>query len=260
MLGSAKTSIDWSAFAGVVAGSALVMASGCVFNNYIDRGIDKKMSRTKKRAIAAGDITAKQAIVFGTVLGLLGTVILIKFTNPLTTVAGLAGFFFYVVVYGFFKRRSKYGTLIGTISGAVPPLAGYTAATNSLDGGALLLFLILVAWQMPHFYAIAMRRFEDYKAARLPVWPVENGMKSTKIQILFFIVCFIVLCILLSLIGYTGIVFALVMAGAGIYWLGMGIRGFKVENDKLWAKKMFVFSLLVLLTLSVMLSVGGRLV
>lgn len=238
----------------------MVMASGCVFNNYIDRDIDSKMSRTKKRATVTGEISARSVIIYGSLLAAAGAAALALLTNPLTLAAGLTGLFFYVVIYGYAKRRSVHGTLVGSISGAVPPLAGYLAATGRLDLGAVLVFLVLVAWQMPHFYSIAMFRYKDYKAAGLPVLPVKKGMKATKLQILFYIIGFIAVCALFTLSGYTGLVFLAVMAIIGLYWLVMAVKGFNAKDDTVWARKMFSVSLIVLLVLSVMLSVGGRLV
>ncbi len=240
-------------------GTSLVIASACVFNNYIDRDIDKHMARTKKRALVTGLIPGPIALTYATVLGLLGFLILSIYTNWLTVALGFVGIFSYVVLYGIGKRRSVHGTLVGSISGAMPPVAGYTAVTNRFDSGALLLFLILVFWQMPHFYAIAMRRYNDYAAAKLPVLPVKKGMKTTKVQILFYILAFSVAAGLLTVLGYTGYIYLIVMAGLGLYWLWLGLKGFKASDNTAWAKKMFLFSLIVILGFSIMVSVGSRL-
>ena len=127
-----------------LAGISLVIASGCVFNNYLDRHIDKKMARTKNRAIVQGLVSKQQALTYASVLGLLGLIILAVHTNWLTVAIGVAGLFFYVIVYGIAKRRSVHSTLIGSISGALPPVAGYTAVTGRLDAVAITLFFILV--------------------------------------------------------------------------------------------------------------------
>jgi len=163
-------------FAATLAGTSLVIAAACVYNNYIDRNIDKRMARTKKRALVQGTISGKHALIFATMLGVLGFALLLAYTNTLVTVIGVIAFIDYVVLYGISKRRSVYGTIVGSISGAAPIVAGYVAVTNQFDLGALLLFFILVYWQMPHFYGIAMYRFDDYKAAGIPVLPVQKGM------------------------------------------------------------------------------------
>lgn len=240
----------------LLIGTSLVVAAGCVFNNYIDRDIDKKMKRTKKRALVSGVISGTTALSYGAVLGLVGFGVLILGTNWLTVFVGLIGLFFYVVVYSLGKRGSIHGTLIGTISGATPPLAGYVAASNHLDGGALIVFLILVFWQMPHFYAIAMFRNQDYAAAGIPVWPVKKGMRSTKFQILFYVGAFTLAVAALSAFGYTGYTFLVIMGLLGLYWLQKGVKGFKTADDVRWGRGMFGFSLIVLLTLCLMLSIG----
>jgi protoheme IX farnesyltransferase len=240
----------------MLAGTSLVIASACVFNNYIDRGIDEKMAPTKKRALVTGSVSGVSAMVYAVILGLLGFIILVLYTNLLTAAIGLTGMFFYVVVYGAAKRKTIHGTLVGSISGALPPVAGYTAVTNRLDTGALLLFIILVCWQMPHFYGIAMYRFKDYKAAGVPVWPVIKGMPSTKLQILLYATAFTIAAVMFTVFDYEGYSFLIVMVLVGLYWLYRGIRGFKATDDKLWGRKMFLLSLVIILVLSIMLSVG----
>jgi protoheme IX farnesyltransferase len=242
----------------VLAGSALVIASGCVCNNFIDRGIDDKMARTKKRALVSGTISGRAALGYGTILGLLGFGVLIAYTNWLTVAVGAVGMLFYVVFYSIGKRKSVHGTLIGSVSGAIPPVAGYTALSGHLDAGAWILFVILTAWQMPHFYAIAMYRFNDYKNAGLPVLPVVKGMRQAKIQIVTYIVAFIVATSLLTIAGYTGVIYLVVTAALGLWWLWKGINGFrKGVDDAKWARKMFFFSLIITLTIDIMLSVGA---
>lgn len=244
-------------FISLLAGTSLIVACGGVFNNYIDRDIDKKMKRTKKRALPSGKITGRAALAYGTVLGAAGFGLLALYTNAITCAIGALGLFFYVVVYGAAKRRTPHGTLIGTISGATPPVAGYAAFTNHLDGGALLLFLVLVCWQMPHFYSIAIFRLKDYRAAGLPVLPAVKGLRRTKLEILVYTALFTGVVFLLTIFGYTGVIFLVVMAGLGAYWLWRGIRGFKAKDDTVWARQMFGLSIVVLLSLSVMLAVGS---
>lgn len=246
-LASKTTGYDWGAFAAMLAGISLVIGSGCVFNNYLDRGIDKKMERTKQRALVNGDISVQHALLFGGVLGIVGAGILGVYTNLLTMAIAIVGFIFYVVIYGIGKRATVHGTLIGSISGAIPPVVGYTALSNDLDTAALLLFIIMTTWQMPHFYAIAMYRLKDYKAAGIPVLPAVSGMRATKIQILGYIVAFIIASLSLTILGYTGLVYAAIMATIGFIWLARGIAGFKATDDIVWAKQMFGFSLLALL-------------
>ena len=257
---ASKGSVDLGLLAATVGGLSLVVASACVFNNYIDRGLDQRMDRTKKRALAVGSLRPKVAIAYATTLGVAGFALLAIFTNWLSFFIALTAFIFYVVFYGIAKRRSVHGTLVGSLPGAAPPVIGYCAVTGQLDGGALLLFLIMVFWQMPHFYAIAMYRFADYKAAGLPVLPVKRGFAETKIQILLYISAFIVALCGLTIFGYTGYAYLVVAGLVGLAWLALGIKGYRAINDKLWARQMFLFSLLVTLVVSVMISANSLLV
>ena len=214
-------SFSLSSMIAVMAGTALVIASGCVINNYIDRGIDKHMKRTKKRALVLGEISGRQALVYAAVLGALGFTVLALWTNAPTVVVGIIGFIDYVVAYGFWKRRSPAGTLVGSISGATPPLAGYLALTGQFDAAALIVFLIFAAWQMPHFYAISLYRSEEYKAAGIPVLPLKKGRQYTKAAIIAYTIVFTVCCIALSIWGYTGVTFAIAM---GVTWCALAVQ------------------------------------
>ena len=244
-------------FLSTLVGLSFLMASASVFNNYLDREMDKKMARTKNRALAKGTISVKKAILFATLLGLLGILVLALFTNLLTVWIALAGFFAYVVLYGIWKYRSIYGTVIGSISGSVPPVVGYCAVSHSFDMGAFLLFMILALWQMPHFFAIALYRLEDYAAASIPVLPVIKGVHRTKIHMLFYIIAFMVVLFLLNLFGYTGSTYLVIAALLSCSWLWLCIQGFKSDNHQLWARKMFLFSLIVIVVLSVIIAVDG---
>jgi protoheme IX farnesyltransferase len=237
-------------------GISLVIASGCVYNNYLDRKIDEKMERTKKRALVAGRISGRNALIYATILGLLGITILFVYTNALTTALAVLGHFFYVVVYGYFKRHSTFGTIVGSIPGAVPIIVGYCAVTNRIDLGAVLLFLILVVWQMPHFYAIGIYRLKDYAAAGIPILPVEKGIEHTKIQMLFYIAAFIITTVLLFTFGYTGYGYLAIACILGIAWFVYGIRGIKTKDTDRWARKMFALSLINLLIFSIIISVS----
>lgn len=251
---ASKGDIDHGLFAATIAGTALIIASGCVVNNYIDRGIDAQMARTKKRALVQGNISPISAISFAAILGSAGFVLLVLFTNTLAVIAGAVGYIGYIVLYGWTKRHSVHGTLVGTLSGSMPPVAGYVAVTDRLDAGALLLFLIMVSWQMAHFYAIAMYRFDDYKAAGLPLMPIKAGMYVTKLQIVLYIAGFAVATSVLTMLGYTGIVAQLVLGIIALLWLWRGVQGFKAADDKAWARKIFGFSLLVITIFSITIS------
>lgn len=240
-----------------LAGISLVIASACVFNNYIDRGIDEKMARTKKRALVTHTISPRAAIFYSLLLGCIGFFILARFTNLLTVLLGLVAYINYIAAYAYAKRRSVHGTLVGSISGAIPPVAGYTAVTNDLDGAALILFLIMVFWQMPHFYSIGIYRLKDYRAAGLPILPVKKGIKSTKLQIMLYIFVFVLACVALSVFGYTGLSYLVVVASLGLFWLWEAVKGFNARSNSQWARQMFFYSLVITLATSIMLSLNS---
>lgn len=230
----------------MLMGLGLVIASASVTNNYLDIGLDKKMKRTLKRALVTGKISKKSAISFAATLLAAGGLVLGLLVNEISLAFALFGWFAYVVVYGYFKRRTTLGTAVGSISGAVPPVVGYVAVTGRLDTAAILLFLILAFWQMPHFFAIAMFRAEDYTAASLPVLPVKKGFRITKIQCLIYIIAYIVASVLLTIYGYTGKVYLVFMLLAGGYWLFRALQGYRTKDDTAWARKLFFTSLIIL--------------
>lgn len=254
---ASRGTIDWSVFIGITTGTILVIASGCVFNNYIDRDIDKKMKRTANRALVTGTISGSSALIFAGLLGLGGLAMLFSLTNSLTTLIGFIGLYSYVVLYGLAKRKTKYGTLIGSIPGAIPPLAGYTAVTGSLDMAAGLLFLALVTWQIPHFYAIAIFRSKDYAAAGLPVLPLVDGVRKTKYSILYYVGLFTITATALTLTDNTGGVFLAIVTTTGLIWLWFGIKNFRMKDSNAWARQMFFASLFVLLVFSFALSIDS---
>lgn len=243
---ASKGILDFKLFLATLAGLAFIMASACVFNNYIDRQTDRKMERTKSRALATGLISVTSAISFAFVLAIIGNLILFLFTNLLTVLVAAGGFFVYVILYSFWKCHTIYGTAIGSLAGAVPPVVGYCAVTNNFDLGAAILFAMLVLWQMPHFFSIAVYHFDDYSAAGLPVLPVKKGLLRTKIHMLLYILGFILSAALLAFFNYTGNLYLLVTITASLSWLGLCVKGFTSDNDQLWGQRMFYLSLITI--------------
>lgn len=236
---------------------SLTMASGCVFNNYIDRDIDQKMKRTASRPSVTGEISGRAMLLFGSILGSLGFITLAVGTNPLTILIGVIGFIDYVVLYGYTKRSTVHGTLVGSISGAVPPVAGYTAITGHIDAAAILLFVIMTLWQMPHFYAIATFRHNDYRAADLPVLPVKHGILAAKKQLVAYVVAFSLVAPLMTVFGFTGYTYVVGMAVVSIIWIKKAVAGFSATDEIAWARSLFGFSLIVLLTWCLLLSLNA---
>ncbi|ADW74955.1 MULTISPECIES: heme o synthase [Rahnella] len=253
---AAKGSIDFPLFLATLVGVSLVVASGCVFNNFIDRDIDRIMERTKNRVLVKGLIPPKTSLVYATILGIAGFALLYIGANPLAMWLAVMGFVVYVGVYSLYmKRNSVYGTLIGSLSGAAPPVIGYCAVSGQFDTGALILLLIFSLWQMPHSYAIAIFRFKDYQAAGIPVLPVVKGISVAKHHIIVYILAFMIATLMLTLSGYAGYKYLIVAAAVSIWWLGMALKGYKTENDVVWARKLFGFSIITIMSLSFMMSV-----
>ncbi|MGA9702632.1 UbiA family prenyltransferase, partial [Pseudomonas sp.] len=140
---ASKGHVDLAIFLAAMIGTSLVVASGCVFNNCIDRDIDIKMERTKNRVLVQGLISLKLALIYATVLGVAGVALLYKVANPLAALFAVIGFVIYVGLYSLYlKRKSVHGTLVGSLSGAMPPVIGYVAVTNSFDMAALTLLVM----------------------------------------------------------------------------------------------------------------------
>jgi protoheme IX farnesyltransferase len=219
-------------------------------NNCTDYKLDTRMPRTRKRPTATGDVSIRNLAILAGVLGIAGFVVLAVWVNWLTLLLGAIAYVDYVILYGWTKRTTPWSTLVGTLSGAAPLVAGYTAVTDHFGLITAALGLVMVFWQMPHFYAIGIFRLKDYKAGGLPVWPVRYGVKSTQIWMLVYTTLYLLAIILLVASGSTNVIFAVVIGLMGLYWLWLGVRGFWSERPDKWARGMFGFSLVTLLVLS----------
>lgn len=247
---ASKGKVDLVLFLVTLAGLGLIMASACVFNNYIDRQIDQKMKRTRNRALVQGFISVRNALTFATILGIVGLVLLFLKTNLLAAFVASIGFFVYVILYSLWKSRTIYGTAIGSVAGAIPPVVGYCAVSNQVDAGACILFAMLVLWQMPHFFSVALFHFDDYVAADIPVLPVKKGMFRTKIHMVFYIFCFIISTIMLTVFNYTGQIYLIVTLFVGCIWFCLALKGFTSSNDQVWGQRMFRVSLFMIGSIS----------
>jgi protoheme IX farnesyltransferase len=256
---ASKWHVSFWLLVSTLLGTSFVIASACVLNNYFDRKIDAKMPRTSNRALVKGQVKPLRALIFALILGLIGFAILVAYVNKLVVILGAIAYLDYVVLYGLAKRHTVHSTLIGTVAGAMPIAAGYCAVTDRIDSGAVLIYLIMTFWQMPHFYAIAIYRLKDYAAGGLPVLPVKKGIAITKKQIILYMLAFTVTAILPTIFGYSGIIYFIVVLAAALAWLRVGLRGFKTKDDTRWAKETFIFSLIVLLVFVFMLAVDPHL-
>lgn len=253
MLASQDT-FNLKCFVAMLVGISAIIASACIFNNYLDRHMDAKMVRTKNRPLVLKTIPVKNALIFAALLGLTGMFSLMLYTNALTLYVAVVGFFTYVVLYSKLKYYSSIATYVGSIAGASPAIVGYTAVQPHLNLEALILFSIVALWQMPHFFAISIYRLREYAAASIPVLPISKNVHTTKVHMFFYIMCFMLATTLLTLCGYAGYTFLAASTLLGGYWLVLCLQGFQAVSDVLWARKMFVYSLAVILTLCLILS------
>ncbi|AST07670.1 protoheme IX farnesyltransferase [Anoxybacillus flavithermus] len=223
-----------------LVGSALVIAGSCALNNFIDRDIDHLMERTKGRPTVSGSVDPKRVLWFGVLLVVIGTLSLLM-TTVTAAVIGLVGMVTYVFLYTMWSKRSNtFNTVIGSISGAVPPVIGWTAVDDGFHIVPVILFLLMFLWQPPHFLALAMKRCEEYRAAGIPMLPVVHGFAMTKRQIVIWVVALLPLPFYLFSLGVPFLVIATLL---NVGWLALGLAGFKMKDDMKWAKWMFIYSL-----------------
>ncbi|WP_068673493.1 heme o synthase [Oceanobacillus sp. Castelsardo] len=223
-------------------GTILVIGAAGAFNNLYDRDIDTIMERTKIRPTVTGEINPKTVLWLAIFMSIFG-IISLALTTPLAALLGFLGLFFYVVPYTMWsKRRTVFNTEIGSISGAMPPLIGWAAIYPDITHPAALgLFIIAVIWQMPHFYSIAIRRHNEYKAAKVPMLPVVKGIKRTYIQTNIYLIVLIAISFLFSSLSMGLMLVALLLS---VVWLLLSIVGYKKMDSEKWAKSMFIYSLI----------------
>lgn len=247
--------IDFGLLLATMVGLSLVIASAGLLNNYLDRRYDEKMERTKNRTIAFKLICAKNIPFLASFLGILGFAFLVIYTNPITVLLALIGFFTYLALYAFWKYRSVHGTIVGSLAGAMPPVIGYCAVKGEIDLAVIILFTIMLLWQMPHFFAIAIHHLKDYAIAKVPVLPVVKGIYATKVHMLCYMITFVLSTFLLPFFGYTGLYFIIGASILGFFWIAMCIQGFWRQDSEVWSKSIFRFSLLDIMLLFLLMSV-----
>ncbi len=249
----------WLASNGVVAldlviltllGTGLASAASGAFNNFVDREVDKQMARTRTRALPSSRLHPQQALWLGVMLSMWSFAILFYLVNPLTAYLAAGTTFFYVVIYTMWlKRSSPLCTEIGGVAGALPPVIGWAAVTNDIGWPALVMFLIMFIWQPPHFWALALLRAEEYRAAKLPMLPVVSGKRVTKIRMLLYTIALLpasVAMYWLQLVGPTYLILALAL---GIAYLILTIDFARKPITHQSTRRLFGFSILYLLGL-----------
>lgn len=229
-----------------LVGSTFIIAGALILNNWYEVDLDEKMDRTKKRPTVTGSFSMRAVLWMGIVASAVGMIIML-FTTPEAAIYSFIGWFFYVVLYTFWsKRRYTLNTVIGSVSGAVTPLIGWAAIDSAYHVIPMMIALILFIWQIPHTFAIAMRRYDDYKAAGVPMLPVVYGFDMTKRQMFVYIAALLPLPFFMTSLGTGFVVIATVL---NVGFLVASITGFFTKDDAKWANMMFRSSLLYLTVL-----------
>ncbi|QOI11312.1 protoheme IX farnesyltransferase [Blochmannia endosymbiont of Colobopsis nipponica] len=256
---ASQKEIDYLSLTILLISIAIIIASSCILNNLIDKDIDKNMYRTKNRTLITGNITNKKCLIYATMLGVLGFSLLSNTINTLTVNLTILGYVVYVVIYSMYlKRTSAYSTIIGSISGATPPVIGYCANSNNFDSSALILWIIFSVWQIPHFYSLALLYIEDYQTVSIPVFPIKNSILLTKKHIIFYIIIFIITTLLLTLTNHINYTFSTIIELMNSYWLLISLKGYNIKdikNNKIWAKKMFLLSIFAIIIFNLVIPI-----
>jgi protoheme IX farnesyltransferase len=207
-----------------LVGTGFVAGGASAFNQVVERDTDALMTRTADRPLPAGRMSREAALLFGTLVTLIGIAVLVTGTNLLTAFVGAFSFALYVLVYTPLKRRTSLATVVGAVPGALPPVMGWTAVAGQFDPGAAVLFGILFLWQLPHFLAIAWLCRDDYAAAGFPMLPVvEPDGRSTGRQATLYAVTLIPVSLLPSLLGLTGPAYFYGALTLGLVFLGFSV-------------------------------------
>lgn len=232
----------------LVAIAAGAGASGAI-NQWYDRDIDALMSRTRKRPIPAGKVKPEEALALGIVVSVLAVMLLSLASNFLA--GGLLAFtiFFYVIVYTIWlKRSTSQNIVIGGAAGALPPMVGWAAITGTVSIEPIVLFGLIFVWTPPHFWALALVKNEDYRAANVPMLPVTAGSEETRKQILFYSIVLLLVGVLPYVIGMNSIAYGVLSLTMGALFLGFAIKLYHVRNENA-AWNLFKYSVLHLFIL-----------
>jgi protoheme IX farnesyltransferase len=225
IVGTLLASPGWPPLDALVWGNlgiALASGSAAAINHVLDRNIDEQMSRTRGRPLPTGTLSNRQALIFAATLAIASMLILTLLVNPLTAALTFASLIGYAVIYTvFLKRATSQNIVIGGAAGAAPPILGWAAVTNSIEPGALLLFLIIFIWTPPHFWALAIARKDEYAKAGIPMLPVTHGVPYTRLQVLLYTVLLVLVTLMPYLTRMSGLLYlaaALVLNARFLYY------------------------------------------
>ena len=247
MLLAADGAVPLTIFVSGVLGIGLAAASGAAINHVVDEHIDRIMERTKNRPLASGGLEQKNALIFALSIGALGIAILVVFVNLLTAVLTFFSLVGYALVYTMYlKRATPQNIVLGGAAGAAPPLLGWTAVTGSVDTEALLLFLIIFIWTPPHFWALAIRRRDEYAKADIPMLPVTHGVDFTKIQILLYTILLFVVTMMPFVFQMSGLIYLSGAISLGIGFIYYAVKLYRDREPNVIAMKTFGYSIFYL--------------
>ena len=225
-------------------GIGLAASSAAVFNHVLDARIDIQMMRTRGRPLPQGKLTEKSALGFATILCIVSMIVLVFLVNPLTAILTFTSLIGYAVVYTvWLKRATPQNIVIGGAAGAAPPILGWTAVTNEVEAGALLMFLIVFVWTPPHFWALAIARKEEYAKVDIPMLPVTHGEAYTRLNILLYTILLVLVTILPYLIGMSGVIYLVVTLVLDAFFLYYAVQMYRMPEDMELPMKTFRFSI-----------------
>ena len=234
-------------------GIGLAASAGAALNHWVDQEIDRQMVRTSSRPLARGSITSRGAVLFSLSLATLSMVLLVTFVNVLTAALTMASMIGYAVIYTMFlKRTTPQNIVLGGAAGAAPPVLRWTAVTGELHTEALLLLLIIFVWTPPHFWALAIRRRDDYARADVPMLPVTHGIALTKLHILLYTILLVIVTIMPFLVRMSGTLYLAGALALGIGFVYFALRLYRSDGDR-FAMKTFGYSIFYLSALFVFL-------
>lgn len=245
LLGSEEP-VDWIKFLWMWFGTAFIGGASGIFNQFLETDIDRQMHRTQNRPLVTGRFPVGRAVALGYALAVVGEVFLLAGVNLITGVLGALTFLTYIGLYTPSKKLTPLSTILGTIPGALPPLMGWTAATGKISAPGILLFLILVIWQIPHFLAIAWFYKEDYARGGLPVLSVvDTEGAATAKQVILYLIVLLPLSVVPSVWRITGDLYLWGAIILGSIYLWFGILLAKYRNE-LFARRLFLVSIIYL--------------
>jgi protoheme IX farnesyltransferase len=229
-----------------LTGIGLAASAGAALNHWVDEEIDARMARTHNRPLPQGNISGRQAVAFALSLATLSMVILLAFVNTLTAVLTFASMVGYAVIYSMFlKRSTPQNIVLGGAAGAAPPVLGWTAVTGEVHGEALLLFLIIFIWTPPHFWALAIKRVDEYARAEVPMLPVTHGIAFTKLHVLLYTILLVVITIMPFLVMMSGTIYLAGALALGAGFVFYSVKLYRSDGDQ-YAMKTFGYSIFYL--------------